>query len=512
MNQEVQPLVVLIRDIPKWLLEFKKLQEKDLIVLLTPVTNPVSQDNTDISDPFEPLGRSISKRHARVAHVPYVQRIGLTSTHMGFMEKSKLIIFCLIPQSNRSMQLQLTDSLFELGQDKPIIVVVFCEYLELDLELPLPTVIKARGYLPSVLEAVADLVFAENENLNQSEPVDTDSAGKILKSWTVEQMSEARDMSGIMALWEECNNSQFLINSKTLSALLRRPGYSKHYVVRNSPAGEVLGFCATYLSFIDQEPKKMHASLAAILVKPCYQGQGIGLSLHKHAIKQLRMNPDVTRLQLGSTFPRIYPGLPYSMDENEKWFQNRGWNMVDKLLGRSQDLTDLLLKFERWSNQNCCPTKNELQFRKCTHKDIPQVLKLVKKFACTHMQIGWYDQYLSLENGPNVGDVVLAIESNNIIATAITYTASCRTQVALNLPWAATIGDHVAGITCMCLADDNASKTMVEIRKGLLQFCVSEFERLGLKELFLDAIVDDVDDLLQQGFCEWSRYKYMWMK
>lgn len=512
MSQEGQTRAVLIQDTPRWLLEFQKLEKEDLIVLITPVANPVSQDYTDISDPFEPLGRSISSRHAKIAHVPYIQRKGLTSTHVGFIEKCKLIIFCLLPQPDRSLQLQLTDQLFELGDNKPIIVVQICDHLELNSELPLPTVIKAHGYLPPALEAVASLIFAKNgEVLNDSEPVASNLAGTNLKSWTVEQMSEARDMSGIMTLWEECTDGNFPINLETLSALLRRPGYSKHYVVRNSPGGEVLGFCATYLSFIDQNPKKVLASLAAILVRPSYQGQGIGLSLHKYIIEQFRRNPDVTRLQFGSNFPRIFRGLPCTMEKNEKWFQNRGWKLVTKQSGKSQNIFDLVLKFENWSIQNRCQTEDSLLFRRCTHNDMQKVLELVRKSAYTHTQIGWYDQYLSLENGSDVGDIILATEGNNIIATAITYTAKSGTQVALNLPWAAVIGDHVAGMTCVCLAVDNASKMKIEIWKGFLQFCVSEFQRLGLKELFLDAVVDDVDDLLQQGLCEWARFRDMWM-
>ena len=77
-------LAAVIRDSTNWLQNVKALREKDVIVLLTPVVIPISQDPTDVSkdvsDPFEPLGRSLAKRHARIRHVPYTQRWGKQTT------------------------------------------------------------------------------------------------------------------------------------------------------------------------------------------------------------------------------------------------------------------------------------------------------------------------------------------------------------------------------------------------------------------------------------------------
>jgi len=67
-------LAVVVRDSTNWLSYMRTLRETDVIILLTPVVVPISQDPTDISDPFEPLGRSLARRHARVRQVPYTQR------------------------------------------------------------------------------------------------------------------------------------------------------------------------------------------------------------------------------------------------------------------------------------------------------------------------------------------------------------------------------------------------------------------------------------------------------
>lgn len=67
-------LATLVRDSTNWLPNLRALREIDVIILLTPVVVPITQDPTDTSDPFEPLGRSLAKRHARIRHIPYTQR------------------------------------------------------------------------------------------------------------------------------------------------------------------------------------------------------------------------------------------------------------------------------------------------------------------------------------------------------------------------------------------------------------------------------------------------------
>jgi hypothetical protein len=67
-------LAVLLQDSSNWLPKVRTMKETDLIILLTPVVMPADREATVVSDPFEPFGRSLAKRHARVRHVPYVQR------------------------------------------------------------------------------------------------------------------------------------------------------------------------------------------------------------------------------------------------------------------------------------------------------------------------------------------------------------------------------------------------------------------------------------------------------
>jgi hypothetical protein len=177
------------------------------------------------------------------------------------------------------------------------------------------------------------------------------------------------------------------------------------------------------------------------------------LSLHSHAISQLKRTRGIIRLQLGSTFPRILYGPPSDPHINDEWFRRRGWVLDKEVPGQGQIVHDLVLDFSNWryGTGNLQPIPPGLTFRRCTQQDMTHVLDIVNIFSIRHGKMGWFDQYWSLMSGPNVKNIVLALEQDTIIATALTYTPSGGNQVASNLPWAGIIGNDVGGVTCVCV-------------------------------------------------------------
>src|SRR5690242_3519582 len=67
--------------------------EGDILLLLTPVVVPHDTDNAGSADPFEPVGKALSKQHPCVRHVPYTKRHGITGVHAAFIKVSKAVIF-----------------------------------------------------------------------------------------------------------------------------------------------------------------------------------------------------------------------------------------------------------------------------------------------------------------------------------------------------------------------------------------------------------------------------------
>ncbi|RAL62309.1 hypothetical protein DID88_004875 [Monilinia fructigena] len=427
----------ILRDSVDSLTKIRSLRESDVLVLLTPVVVPVSRDVTDTSDPFECFGRSLAKRHAKVRHIP---------THKASLWYAVMEQTCKIRSPSHSL---LTS-----------------------------------GYTAEEMEAAAAVIFGERE---PNPKVGLAISG----SGTMEAVRPK--------LWAVDNGMKPGTYQVAFTSLLRRPGYAKHYVVRDPRGSEVLGFCATYLSYVDQEGERLIASLAILLVEKTVRRQGIGLSLHNHAIGQLRSTRGVIRLQLGSTFPRLLLGPLHSLSPNltanDEWFRRRGWTLDKKLQGQGQSVYDLILDFTKW-NYRQSQQQEGFDYRQSAQDDMIKVLRLVEEASIKQGNMGWFDQYFALMNAPNVKDIILCLEGDEIIATALTYTPSCGSSISSNLPWARRIGHDVGGVTCICVSPQRKESPIIP---ELLNACVKKLYRQGMRRMFFDGVAKDVDELKRLG-------------
>lgn len=78
-----------------------------VLVLLSPtVLSPLNPASAAASDPFEPLGRALSRSHSRIRHVPYTVSGGLTSTHMAFLSRASAVVLVLCNASSAFTEAQ----------------------------------------------------------------------------------------------------------------------------------------------------------------------------------------------------------------------------------------------------------------------------------------------------------------------------------------------------------------------------------------------------------------------
>lgn len=105
------------------------------------------------------------------------------------------------------------------------------------------------------------------------------------------------------------------------------------------PLGKPLGFAVAYIVKVTSSANpdtKVKGSLGALIVSPEHRGQGIGSTLHDAAVTYMEKKVRESllaqaegSLQLGSTFPRIFPGLPdvEYLQPARDWFRKRGWTI-----------------------------------------------------------------------------------------------------------------------------------------------------------------------------------------
>lgn len=77
-----------------------------ILLLLTPKVYSAANPEISTSDPFEPLGRALSRSHSRTRHVPYTVSAGLTSTHMAFLNRATIIVLVLCNSSSAFTEAQ----------------------------------------------------------------------------------------------------------------------------------------------------------------------------------------------------------------------------------------------------------------------------------------------------------------------------------------------------------------------------------------------------------------------
>ncbi|ROV87503.1 hypothetical protein VMCG_10500 [Cytospora schulzeri] len=499
---------MLIHDHPSHIPLSNILGRGDLILLLTPVVVPIEQESGQ--DPFEPLGRGLARYHPWVRHVPYTSRGGITTTHAGFIKRAKAVVFVIsgphIP--GQPSQVDLSSIAQAIGEYRPHIVVACCNVQELEpTAASFPTILQLPGYHTHELEAAAGLLFYGQP----TQPVQLPSISSLQNKdephrWVVKGWNEIGDLPAVYDLWQSCMPRQFNLSRPSLQRLLQRDGYAKHFVARTSETGEVVGFCATYITYQDSKGEVLVGSIAAIIVKESHRDRGIGRILHDEGLKGFQKTRGVTRLQLGSTFPRLLYGLPID-HPSEGWFQRRGWKMDGTVPGTGQEVADWVLAFDEWPTGGF-PSIG-LTFRPCGFADFDQMLEIVEQESERKGNMAWYDQYAKLADSLSMGDIIIALRGDTIVATAITYIMNSENPSAEDLPWARTISEDTGGVTCICITDDDPA-TRNAVMARLLDACVQVLRQQGMNRMYIDAVRGGDAGFQSIGFKKWASYRDVW--
>ncbi|GAB1725840.1 hypothetical protein NU195Hw_g2565t1 [Hortaea werneckii] len=79
-------------------------------VSVPPTPNAAPPPSKITTDPFEVLGKALSKHHRRIRHVPYVPTVGFTETHEAFLAQADAVILvsCGPDQHSPSIKVEST--------------------------------------------------------------------------------------------------------------------------------------------------------------------------------------------------------------------------------------------------------------------------------------------------------------------------------------------------------------------------------------------------------------------
>ncbi|KAK7753533.1 hypothetical protein SLS62_004391 [Diatrype stigma] len=210
------------------------------------------------------------------------------------------------------------------GQKKSLVVVSVSSPYDFAMDKSIGTYVCTFDFTET---AMSSLVRALNGDFvpQGSMPGTMRKSKKVSKTrqqWLVEDYNRDRDGRGLDELLKTLARSStpslpYLTTSAHSFELFNTSVEESHFVVRNSSTKALYGFVATYTT-------QGVGAIGAIFVDPAKRNVSIGRSLHRRAMRALLQKQNVKTLQLGYTFPGVFPGVP--IDETKSWFAKVGWD------------------------------------------------------------------------------------------------------------------------------------------------------------------------------------------
>jgi beta-N-acetylhexosaminidase len=156
--------ITVVRDERSLIPLSNKITPSDEVLLLTPVVRPLHPraPGDPTIDPFESLGRALSRRHPRIVHAPYTAQ-GITQTHVALIKRAAAIIFVTANASRPGgkSQVQTAGAVHRLCYSKPMVNLAAGDPFDLLDDRKYATYVCAYEYSPMALEAAAAVVFGE---------------------------------------------------------------------------------------------------------------------------------------------------------------------------------------------------------------------------------------------------------------------------------------------------------------------------------------------------------------
>lgn len=296
---------------------------------------------------FRELGRALARqRHGRLLHTSYTAN-GVRPVHENLINRAGTIIIITADATRNLYQNGFTkhvammcSMLSSAGKKKSLIVVSVSSPYDFAMDKSIGTYVCTFDFTETAMKALVRALFGDFVPQGTL-PGTLRKSRKVQKSrqhWLVESYNRDRDARGLQALITSIEkttppNQQPALAGATADSFVLPPASNNtpleesHYVVRNSSTQALFGFCSTTYS-----PSTHTGTISTLFVDPSKRNLSIGHSLHQRALRHLLQKPNITHLQLGSTLPAIYLGIPMSdLTEGARlkhWFATNGWDVL----------------------------------------------------------------------------------------------------------------------------------------------------------------------------------------
>ncbi|KAI9900623.1 hypothetical protein N3K66_004885 [Trichothecium roseum] len=285
---------------------------------------------------FREFGKELARcRNGKLLHTSYTAN-GVRPVHENLINRASCIVIVTADANRNLYQAGFTkhvdmmcSMLRSRGQKKQLMVVAVSSPYDFAMDKSIGTYICTFDFTEHAMRALVRALVGEIIP-NGSLPGTLRKSKKVNKSrqhWLVEEYDRERDGTGLDDLLRAVHRAsapdlQFLRATTAASFESVTPSIKgAHFVVRNSSTRALYGFAATYTT-------EAVGMISALLVDPAKRNVSIGRSLHRRALKKLLENSSIKKVQIGTTFPGVFLGVPLEGDVNaiKEWFATSGWD------------------------------------------------------------------------------------------------------------------------------------------------------------------------------------------
>jgi len=239
-------------------------------------------------------------------------------------------------------------------------------------------------------------------------------------------------------------------------------------------------------------------------VRQTHRDLGIGLSLHDVAVRELSKVPGITSMQLGSIFPRLFPGLPIDLpSEDLSWFSHRGWKLSDNFI------FDLFMDIDSFTpndNWNAQLKESGVTVSNCRPDQFEALIDFEERYFGNYP--GWVEKYHALKSADDISDALIAHDSEGILGAVLIFSPVGNNQLSKDIPWPKVIAERTGGLGFVGVKPESRGQGL---RRGLIIAAILEMKARGLRGCFIDW-ADDVDTYMSLGFQQWGKYLEVWRK
>jgi beta-N-acetylhexosaminidase len=306
----------------------------------------------------------------------------------------------------------------------------------------------------------------------------------------IQQYDATRDAAAVYTLWQTALGHVWPLDEERMKQVLEGPE-PHHFVARVN--GKIIGFAATLQSFHRRE-KVGH--LAALIIDPEMQGEGIGTALHHTALAFLH-DAGLRSVQLGSITPRFWCGVPANLPSAITFFRRQGWEFQEPVYDLVQDIRNYVTPSSIVQRQQ----EERISITTATNANITDVLSFeARNFP------HWLNHFEHVADAGDYRDIVVARdEHEKILGTLVIYTPQShpdRTDVI----WQQILGNTAGGINAVGVSESARGRG---IGSALVARATEILRERGVENSYIDWVVL-TDFYAKLGYEKWREYYTSW--